>query len=85
MIKIIAILSIWLIIIAGTKFINFSSKYFYMHKNLSFNDKINYFSNNFINKIIMKIDKKVLMIIIHKILLPILKINYIFMSVISAI
>jgi hypothetical protein len=42
-------------------------------------------SNNFINKILMKFDKKTLMIIIYKILLPILKINYIFMSVISVI
>jgi hypothetical protein len=85
MIQILFIILIWLIILGGTKFINFLSKFFFLHKYLSFNDKINYFNNDIIIKIINKLNVKIQNYIIYYLLLPILKINYIFISTISSI
>ena len=85
MIQIIFILLIWSIIIGGTKFINYSSKFFFLQKNLSFYDKINYFNINFVTNFILKVDVKIQKFVIYYLLLPILKINYIFLSVITSI
>jgi hypothetical protein len=84
MIQILFILLIWSIIIGGTKFINYSSKFFFLQKNLSFYDKINYFNIDYVTNFILKLDVRIQKIIIYYLLLPILKINYIFLAVITS-
>ena len=73
------IFSILILIIMGTKFINYYYKFFYMYKQLNNYEKIKYFSNNSLVKIICQ-NLKIKTFFSVYILSPLIKINYLIIT-----
>lgn len=73
------IILIIILIILGTKFVNYYHKFFYIYKQLDNNEKIKYFSNTTLIKLINN-NSKIKSFIIIYLLTPFIKINYLIMS-----
>ena len=73
------IILIILVIMLGTKFINYYHNFFYIYKELNNNEKTTFFKNNFLIKMINKNIKLKTFITIN-ILTPLIKINYLILS-----
>ena len=75
---------IFLFIILITKFIEYYYKFYHIYKFLDINQKYEYFKNNFIVKSICK-SEKIKNIVIYYFLVPVIKINYVGISLLISL
>lgn len=73
-------LIILLIILYGTKLVNYYYNFYHIYNYLDYEQKLGYFKSNYLINLISKytVVKK---IIVHYILIPIIKLNYLFISI----
>jgi hypothetical protein len=73
------VIFIIILIILGTKFINYYHKFFYIYKQLDDSEKFKYFCNNTLIKLIGKNSRFKSLVIVY-LLTPLIKINYMIIS-----